>query len=202
MATRDPRVDQYIARAPEFARPILTYFREVVHSACPDVTETIKWSVPSFEYRGPMCGMAAFKAHCTFGFWKATLLAERDPAMPRADHPAGPFRRISSLAELPDEKTLRRIVRLAAQLNADGIKAPRPRTSPRPPIRMPRELAAALRKNRRAQAAFEAFSPSHRREYIEWITEARTDATRDRRLAQAIEWIAEGKSRNWKYARR
>jgi uncharacterized protein YdeI (YjbR/CyaY-like superfamily) len=202
MPSKDPRVDAYIARSADFARPILTRLRRVVHAGCPDVTETIKWGVPSFEYQGPMCGMAAFKSHCMFGLWKAPLLAERVPGMPAAAHAAGPFRRITSLAELPDEKTLVRIVKEAARLNADGVKVPRTRLAPKAPVRLPPVLVAALRKNRKAQAAFDAFSPSHRREYVEWIADAKTDETRRRRVAQAIEWIAEGKSRNWKYERR
>ena len=194
MPTTDPRIDAYIANAADFAQPILRHIREVVHSTCPEVEETMKWRNPSFLYKGMLCGMAAFKAHVGFGFWKGSLILEgnRD-AM-------GHFGRITSLSDLPSRKVLAGYVRRAMQLNEEGVTSPsRMRRTPKPPARVPADLAAALRKNRKAAAAFEAMSPSHRREYIEWITEARTDATRQRRLATAIEWIAEGKSRNWKY---
>lgn len=204
MATKDPRVDAYIARQADFARPILEHLRRVVHQGCPDVTETIKWGNPAFDYKGPMAGMAAFKAHCLFGFWKGTLIAARAPGLPAGDGDDGVwgFRRITSLSDLPSEKTLVRLVKVAAQLNDAGVKVPRARKAPKPPLRVPADLAAALKKNARANTTFAAFSPSHRREYIEWITEARTDETRQRRLAQAVAWMADGKPRNWKYMRK
>lgn len=199
MAKKDPRVDQYIARSAEFARPILKRLRKVVHAACPAVEETMKWSVPHFDYRGEMmCGMAAFKEHCTFGFWKGDLVmggaAKRD-AM-------GHLGRITSLADLPADATLARYVRKAMQLNDAGVKAPHlAARRPRPALAPPDDLLAALAKNRPARVTFEAFSPSHKREYIEWITEAKTAATRSRRLETAVGWMAEGRERNWKYAR-
>ena len=201
MPSEDPRVDAYIKKAAPFARPILTHLRKVVHRACPEVTETIKWSVPSFEYKGPFCGIAAFKQHATFGFWKHTLLASQ--GLLEAERTAmGSFGRITSIDDLPDEKTLTRLIKAAAALNDQGVKEPRMKRAPKAPIKMPPVFKAALAKNRKATAAFDAFSPSHRREYLEWITEARTDATRDRRIATAIEWIAEGKGRNWQYERK
>lgn len=203
MASRDPRIDAYIAKSAEFARPILAHLRRVVHAGCPDVEETIKWGAPAFDYQGPMCGMAAFKAHCMFGFWKGSLVSERAPGLPPADEGgAWGFRRVGSLRDLPAEEMLIRLVREAAKLNAEGIKAPRVAKAKKPPVRVPADLAAALRKNRKAQSVFDDFSPSHRREYVEWITDAKSDETRQRRLTQAIEWIADGKSRNWKYQRK
>ena len=195
MGRKDPRVDAYIDQAQPFARPILEQIRKAVHAGCSDVEENIKWGVPAFEYKGPLAGMAAFKAHCTFGFWKHALLT----GVGKSDNPMNQFGRLTSVRELPPQKTLIGLVKQAARLNDAGVKLARPARTPKPAAKVPLDLAAALKKNKKAQAAFEAFSPSHRREYIEWITEAKQDATRQRRLATAIEWIAEGKGRNWKY---
>lgn len=199
MAARDPRVDAYIAKSAEFARPILTHIREVVHAACPDVEETMKWSRPHFQYKGLLCGMSAFKEHCAFGFWKGGLVvgegAEDEGGM-------GQFGRITRLSDLPSKKVLTGYVKKAMELNESGVKSPtrsKPK-EPRPEAVVPDDLAAALAATPKARAAFDKFPPSHRREYIEWITEAKTSATRTRRLETAIQWMAEGKSRNWKYA--
>ena len=197
MGKRDPRVDAYIANAAEFAKPILTHIRDVVHDACPGVEEDLKWSTPSFMYKGILCGMAAFKQHCTFGFWKGELVVGRASA---ADERAmGQFGRITGLAGLPSRKALTAYIRKAAKLNEEGIKPVRAKPKPRPEAAMPEDFATALKRNRKAAATFAAFSPSQRREYIEWIVEAKREETRAKRLAQAIEWIAEGKARNWKY---
>jgi uncharacterized protein YdeI (YjbR/CyaY-like superfamily) len=195
--SRDARIDAYIAKAQPFAQPILKHLRRVVHAGCPGVEETMKWSMPAFYYQGPMAGMAAFKAHCTFGFWKDALLK----ASPKSEEAMGSFGRITSIKDLPSEKTLVGLVKRAAKLNEDGVRVPRAAKAARAPVKVPPYMTAALKKNKRALATFEGFSPSHRREYVEWITEAKTDATRRRRLATAIEWLAEGKSRNWKYER-
>ena len=197
MGRRDARVDAYIDKAQPFARPILKQLRKAVHAACPEVVETIKWSVPAFDYKGPMCGMAAFKAYCTFGFWKHSLLE----GLPDPENPMSGLGRLTSVDDLPPEKTIVGLVKQAARLNDEGIKVPREVKAPKPPVKTPSYFAAALKKNRKAQAAFEAFSPSHRREYVEWITDAKTDATRQRRIETALQWIAEGKGRNWKYER-
>ena len=198
MATKDPRIDAYIARSADFAKPILKHLRKVVHAGCPDVVETIKWSMPHFDYKGVMCGMAAFKEHCAFGFWKADLILDRDKQAKKSG--MGSFGCIKSLADLPSEKTLIGYVNKAAALNAAGIKAPG-RTQPkkRKPLAMPDDFTAALKKNAKARNAFENFSPSHRREYIEWITEAKREETRKERLGKSIRWLTEGKARNWKY---
>jgi uncharacterized protein YdeI (YjbR/CyaY-like superfamily) len=200
MGTRDPRVDAYIARSAPFAQPILTHLRRVVHAACPDVEEGMKWSVPHFMHQGILCSMASFKQHCAFGFWKASLL---EGVGGRPAEAMGQFGRITSIEDLPAERTLRRLVKDAARLNEQGVKAPR-RVSkkPRPDTAPPADLAAALKKNRKAAAAFQGLSPSHRREYLEWITEAKGEATRARRLATTLEWLAEGRRRNWKYERK
>lgn len=201
MGTRDPRVDAYIARSAEFARPILTHLRDIVHSACPDVEETLKWSAPHFMYRGMLAGMASFKAHCAFGFWKGSLITGGDGGT--ETRAMGQFGRITSIDDLPPKRVIAGYVKEAMRLNEEGVKTPmRRKGPPRPDLATPDELTAALKKNPRARATFDAFSPSHRREYVEWIAEAKTEETRKRRLASAIEWMSEGKSRNWKYMSR
>ncbi|MFS2007731.1 YdeI/OmpD-associated family protein [Duganella sp. CT11-25] len=196
MTTIDPRVDAYIAKSAEFAQPILEHLRAVVHAACPDVEETMKWSFPHFMYKGMMCSMASFKAHCAFGFWKAELLMADEARREAMGH----FGRIESIRDLPSKKVLTAYIKQAMKLNDEGVAAPA-RAKPAAPreLLIPDELTAALKKVPAARKHFEAFSPSKQRDYAEWISEAKTDATRVRRLEQAIEWIAEGKSRNWKY---
>ena len=198
MATKDPRIDAYIAKSADFAKPILKHLRKVVHAGCPDVVETIKWSRPKFDHKGVMCGMGAFKEHCAFGFWKADLILDRGESREKSG--MGSFGSIRSLADLPNEKTLVGYVKKAAALNEAGVKAPG-RTQPqkRKPLPMPADFTAALKKNAKARQVFENFSPSHRREYIQWITEAKREETRKERLAKSLKWLAEGKARNWKY---
>ena len=196
MGIRDPRVDAYIAKQADFAKPILAHIRDVVHAACPDVQEDIKWGSPFFMYHGPLAHMPAFKEHCRFGFWKGKLLfgagSNDEDAM------SGPFGRITSVKDLPSKKEMTAYVRKAMTLNEEGISA-RKQPKARASLPVPAELAAALAKNRKARANFEAFPPSHRREYNEWIAEAKRAETRAARVKQAVEWIAEGKGRNWKY---
>ena len=199
MSRRDPRVDAYIAQAADFARPILERARAVVHEACPQVEETIKWDMPSFVYAGRiLCGMAAFKQHAVFGFWEhARVMGEGERTG------MGSFGKMTSVRDLPPKKQLVALVRKAVALNEGGGTPPaRKRAAPRPPPVVPDDLAAALRDHPAASAAFDGFPPSHRREYIEWLDEAKREETRAKRLAQAIEWLAEGKPRNWKYIRR
>ncbi len=200
MGKKDPRVDAYIGKSADFARPILTHLRKLVHDACPDVEETMKWSFPHFEHEGVLCSMASFKAHCAFGFWKGALVL--DTAKNRGSEAMGQFGRIQRLSDLPADAAIKRWVKKAAKLNEDGVKSSRPKRSARPrEVAVPADLMAELRKNKRALATFDSFSPSHKREYVEWITEAKTDATRRRRLDTAVEWMSEGKARNWKYVR-
>lgn len=193
---RDPRIDAYIERAAPFAQPILAQVRELVHDACPEVEETIKWGMPTFVHAGGiLCGMAAFKQHASFGFWKhALVVGEGEPR-----DGMGSYGKMTSVKDLPPKKTLLAHVRKAMKLNEDGVKPPARRAAPKPPPETPEDLAAALKKNRAAQATFDAFPPSCKREYIEWIVEAKREETRAKRLAQAVEWMAEGKRRNWKY---
>jgi uncharacterized protein YdeI (YjbR/CyaY-like superfamily) len=197
MGTRDPRIDAYIARAADFAKPILAYLRETVHAAVPEVEETLKWGHPSFTYEGILGGMAAFKEHCAFSLWKGALIVKADPAAERA---MGQFGRIRSLADLPPKQVLLGYLKQAAALNEEGVTG-RPKRAPKPPAAVPADLrdALAMKKHAKARATFDGLSPSARREYVEWITEAKSEDTRARRLATALEWMAEGKPRNWKY---
>jgi uncharacterized protein YdeI (YjbR/CyaY-like superfamily) len=195
MGKKDPRVDAYIAKSADFARPILSHLRAIVHKACPEVEETMKWSMPHFDYKGIMCGMSAFKAHCAFGFWKASLVLEEGAQRDAMGH----FGRITSRRDLPPDRTLIAYVKKAADLNDRGVTVARKPAAPKKPVRVPPDLAAALKRSAAARQRFDAFSPSHKREYVEWIVEAKTDATRKKRVTTALEWIAEGKGRNWKY---
>ena len=191
---KDPRVDSYIARQRDFAKPILTYLRDVIHEGCPECEETLKWSSPTFMYQGMLCGMAAFKEHMVFGFWKHELLL--GPDRPRG---AGSYGRLTSLSDLPPKRELLALVKKAKELNEKGIKPTRMAKGTKKAIPMPVDLRAALAKNKKAKSTYEAFSPSNQREYLEWITDAKAEDTRKRRIAQAVEWMAEGKPRNWKY---
>jgi len=199
MPSRDPRIDAYIEDARPFARPILTRIRKAVHAGCPGATETIKWSMPAFEFKGPLVGMAAFKAHCALAFWKASLMKTLPTDV--GTDAMGEFGRLESLDDTPSEAALVRMVKEAAALNEAGVKVVRKAKSPKPAPKAPPYLLAALKKQGKALAAWRKFPPSHQREYIEWITEAKTEQTRARRLDTAVEWIAGGKARNWKYAR-
>jgi len=212
MPTNDPRIDAYIKKAAPFAKPILKKLRVLVHKGCPGVIETVKWGMPSFEYppKSILCGMAAFKQHAVFGFWKSAILfgdgkeakAVREKlnwgAHGRDPVPA----RITSIKDLPSDAVIVRLVKQAVALNESGVKLPKKPASKKPPPKTPADFAAALRKAKGAAAKFKALSPSHKREYIEWVMEAKAHDTRARRIAQAVEWIAEGKSRNWKYERK
>ena len=195
MGTRNPAIEAYIDKASDFAKPILKHLRKVVHAGCPKVEETLKWRFPHFMYKGMFCGMAAFKEHCTFGFWKGALIVKNGD-----DNGMGQFGKIRSLSDLPDEKTLLKYVREAVRLNDEGVKAPRQiKSKVKKPLVIPDHLTALLKRNAKARAAFENFSYSHKKEYVEWITEAKQEETRERRLVTALEWMSEGKTRNWKY---
>jgi hypothetical protein len=200
MPTLDPRIDAYIAASAGFAQPILAQLRALVHAACPDVEETMKWSFPHFQYKGMLCGMAAFKAHCKLGFWKGELL--------RGGADAGTLavldglERIGALAELPAQARVRAIIAAAMALNDADVKAPSRAKKPvARPLEVPADLLAALAAAPPALAHFNAFNTSSRRDYADWLAEAKTEATRQRRLAQAVAQCAEGKTRNWKYAK-
>jgi len=201
MAKKDPRVDAYIARSAEFARPILSHLRKVVHAGCPEAEETLKWSSPAFMYKGILCGMAAFKKHCVFGVWKEALLRDRlEGAAGSRGKAMGQFGRLTAVSDLPDDRTLLSLIREAVGLNDQGIKSPnrsRPKGSRK--LKVPRYFLDALRRNRKAFLIFEKFTYTNKKDYVEWVTEAKREQTRRRRLDTAVAWMAEGKIRNWKY---
>ena len=200
---RDPRVDDYIAAAGAFARAPLEHIRDAMHAALPDVTEAIKWGHPFFLLEGrPFANMAAFKAHCSLGFWKGGRPIAEEAAGTR-DKAMGQFGRIESLADLPKAAALRKLIvearaawAAAIDEKASAPPAPKPKREA-PPV--PDDLAAALGAQPGARKIFDGFTPTQQREYVEWIVEAKREATRASRVAQAAEWIAEGKTRNWKY---
>jgi uncharacterized protein YdeI (YjbR/CyaY-like superfamily) len=195
--SHDPRIDAYIARQADFARPILEHLRAAVHAACPDCEETLKWSMPHFLYKGRMlAGMAAFKAHATFGFWRGK---EVTGGTGKEREAMGSFGRIESLADLPDEATLDSLIRKAMAVTDSGAKPPRPAKAPKPEIEMPDDFRTALAANPTAAATLEGFPPSARRDYLQWVVEAKRPETRASRIAQSVEWLAEGKRRHWKY---
>ncbi len=200
MGKRDARIDAYIAKQKEFAKPILTHLRDVVHTACPDVEETIKWSSPFFDYKGqPMCNMAAFQEHAAFGFWKAPLIEGLGTKSMSDGKGAGHFGRLATMKDLPSRKVLTGYIKAAMKLNDDGVVVAKGKMVAKLAAPVPPVLASALAKNKKAKEKFDAFPPGHRREYVDWIVEAKREETRAKRVAQAVEWIAEGKSRNWKY---
>jgi uncharacterized protein YdeI (YjbR/CyaY-like superfamily) len=188
---RNPQIDAYISRQRDFARPILEYLRDVIHEGCPGVEEGLKWSSPSFSYHGILAGFTGFKEHVGFGFWKHELLVGKREGMG--------FGRVTRIEDLPPRRKLLALVKRAAKLNESGTKVTRTARKARKAIPLPAELEAALARNKKARVAYDAFSPSHKREYHEWISDAKAVATRERRVSQAVEWMAEGKPRNWKY---
>jgi uncharacterized protein YdeI (YjbR/CyaY-like superfamily) len=194
---KSTRVDDYIAAAPEYARPILEKIRKLYHKACPQIEETIKWGVPHFEYQGVVGAMAAFKHHVGFGFWKGALLEDPLNLFQGVGNSSMCAVKVGSLADLPGDKVLIDYIKEAVALNEQGIKVPK--KAPRKEVDVPDYFLAAIKKNAKALATFEAFSPSCKREYVEWVTEAKQETTRQKRLATTVEWLAEGKSRNWKY---
>ena len=196
MPTLDPRVDAYIDKAADFAKPILTHIRKLVHKACPDITETMKWSFPHFDHKGTICSMASFRQHCAFGFWKQSLMEQG--AFPTEKTAMGSFGRITSVKDLPPDKVMTGLIRQAVELNEKGVKVVRKPVEKKELV-VPKDLTAALSKNKTAKATFDKFAYSHKKEYVQWIEEAKTEATRNKRLATTVEWLSEGKSRNWKY---
>lgn len=201
MATTDARIDAYIAKSAPFAQPILTHLRKLVHKACPQAEEKMKWSMPHFDYKGEMmCSMAAFKQHCSFGFWKAALM--KDPALmatAKSEVAMGHLGRITSLKELPSDKQMIAYIKEAMKLNDEGIKVAKEKPAASKVVKTPADLMTALRKNKKALTNFKKYPPSHKKEYILWIEEAKREETRAKRIQQTVELVAEGKQRNWKY---
>lgn len=198
---KDERIDVYIEKSAEFAKPILNYLRAVIHKAIPDVQETMKWSFPHFMYKKSiLCSMASFKQHCSFGFWLGSLMEDTHGVLKsREEGGMGHFGKITGMTDLPSEEVIISYIYQAVQLIESGAKLEKKPAATSKEIEVPEILKDALTKNDKAAASFEKFSPSHRKEYIMWITEAKTEATREKRLATTIEWLSEGKSRNWKY---
>ena len=199
MATKDPRVDSYIAGSAEFARPVLKHLRKVIHQGCPAAVETIKWGCPFFDYHGLLCGFAAFKAHCSMFFWRDIDVDHWHPKTNTPGAGMGQFGKLTSMADLPKESALLACVRAAvAQRDAPASKIKRAR-KPAKELPVPADLRKALAANAKAAATFKNFAPSHRREYLDWIADAKQPATRERRLRTTIEWLEAGKPQNWKY---
>lgn len=203
MGSKDPRVDEYIAQATGFARPILERLREIIHDTAPEITEDIKWGMPAFMHKGIVGNMAAFSEYVSLGFWKGKLMRDAHALFEDQHRTQVTALKLRSVDDIPDPGVLAEYIREAVELNERGVKLPtRKRSDSRDALDVPKDLGEALKANPDAGATFEAFSYTNRKEYIEWITGARRDATRERRLAQAIEWMSEGKPRNWKYQRR
>jgi uncharacterized protein YdeI (YjbR/CyaY-like superfamily) len=200
---RNPKHDAYIKGAAPFAQPILHHLRDLIHKTCPEAEETMKWGFPHFEYKGVLCSMAAFKSHCAFRFWKSALMKDSENVMSKGDNGAmGDFDRITSLDDLPNDNVLLAYLREAKKLNEDDIKLPPRKKTTEKKLTVPPYLLKAIKANSKAWKTFENFSPSNKKEYIEWIVEAKTDTTRDKRVETAIEWMAAGKVRNWKYLKK
>jgi uncharacterized protein YdeI (YjbR/CyaY-like superfamily) len=203
MGKRSKAVDAYIAKSKPFAQPILEHIRDIVHSASPDIEESIKWNFPHFDYKGTVCSMAAFKEHCAFGFWKGSIMKDEDKIInPVGKTAMGSMGRIISIKDLPSKKILVKYIKEAIALNEKGVAVPKKAPAQKEEISTPEDLTNALAKNKKAQKVFNAFSPSHKREYIMWIVDAKREETRKSRIDQAIEWIAEGKGKNWKYEKK
>lgn len=201
MGKKDKRIDAYIGKAAEFAKPVLNHLRKLVHETCPDVEEAIKWGMPYFIYKDEMmCGMASFKQHCVFGFWKATLM--KDPVLlenARKESAMGHLGRITSMKDLPSDVKIRSYIKEAMKLNEDGVKNKITTRGKAKALKEPDYFLKAVKKSKKAWTAYQAFSQSHKNEYVEWITEAKTAPTREKRIAQMMEWLEESKPRNWKY---
>lgn len=202
MEQYDPRIDVYIEKSADFAKPVLTHIRKLVHLASPEIRETIKWGFPHFDYKGTVCSMASFKEHCVLGFWKSSLLSDpyniskKDPA-----EAMGQFGRMKSIADLPEDHVLISYIIEAIALNEKGIRLSK-KSSEVVPLETPAYFLEILQNHPAAKVNFEKLSNSHRKEYIVWFEEAKTEATRNKRIATAIEWLTEGKGRNWKYERK
>lgn len=201
MPAKNITFDAYIAKSADFAKPILKHIRELVHKTCPNVEEKMKWSMPFFDYNGEMlCHMAAFKQHAVMSFWKASLM--KDPVLmanAQSEVSMGHLGKLTAMQDLPSDKKIAAWIKEAMALNDKGIKVAKPKSTEKKELVVPDYFIKALSKNKKALQTFEAFAYSHKKEYVQWITEAKTDETRNKRMASAIEMLNEGKSRNWKY---
>jgi uncharacterized protein YdeI (YjbR/CyaY-like superfamily) len=203
MGKKDKRIDTYILKSADFAIPILNHLRELVHVACPEVEEKIKWGMPFFDYKDEgLCNMASFKQHCAFGFWKAALMKDKSLIEnAKGETAMGHLGRITSLDDLPSDKKMIAYIKEAMKLNDEGKKVEK-KPAEKKELEVPAYFLKALKTNKAAHKTFENFSQSAKKEYVMWIVEAKTDETRDKRMEQALEWMAEGKQRNWKYMKK
>ncbi len=196
-------IDHYIAGAEDFAKPILELWRRLIHENCADVQEAIKWGLPHFDHKGDhMCVMAAYKAHCSFTFLKGELMSDLRLKAGKDVKPINRFLgKITQLSDLPADEDFIAMIKEAVQLNEKGIKIKREKPVAEKPkiLETPDYLQAALDDNTKAKEVFETKSNSFRKEYIIWITDAKTDETRQKRINEALAWIAEGKGRFWKH---
>lgn len=204
MAQKDLRIDAYIAKSADFAKPVLNHLRKLVHQACPKAVETIKWGFPHFEYKGILCSMASFKSHASFGFWKGSVMKDPKKILnPVGETSMGHFGKITKLSDLPSDKIIIDYIKEAARMNDAGVKLPvGSKTKERKELVIPKYFLDLLKKNKKAQKTFESFTYSNKKDYVEWVTEAKTEETRNSRMKTAMEWMAAGKVRNWKYLKK
>jgi hypothetical protein len=204
MGKKDPRIDAYIKKSRDFAKPVLSHIRELIHKGCPEVEETMKWSFPHFDYKGIFCSMASFKEHCSFSFWKGSIIEGLPDKNKNAGGEAmGQFGRITSIKDLPPDKVMLDLIRKAKKLNDEGVKSPvRSKPAVKKELVVPDYFLTAVKKNKKALATFDAFNYTNKKEYVEWVKEAKTEDTMKKRLETAVEWMAEGKIRNWKYLKK
>jgi len=204
MGKKIKEIDAFIQKSAEFAQPILIHLRKLIHDNCPDIVEKIKWGMPHFEYKAEtLCYMSAFKKHCVFGFYKASLM--KNPILmqqAQAETAMGNLGRITSLKDLPSDNKMKTWIREAMSLTDKGIKLPPRKKTDASGIEVPEDFQKLLQKNKTAKANFTKMPPSHKKEYIGWITEAKTTPTREKRILTSLEWLSENKSRNWKYEKK
>jgi uncharacterized protein YdeI (YjbR/CyaY-like superfamily) len=198
MGTKEDRVDAYIEKSADFLRPILRHIRQLIHAACPQAQETIKWRHPTYEYRGILCITPAFKHHCALIFWRKSIRQSLEHSKTKV--PWGNIRRIAKLSDLPKDSILTRSIKESAKLNEMGEKHRVSKPTKRHLV-IPPYITKALERNKKASAVFQGLSPSHQREYVLWIAQAKREETRDKRLAGMLKMLTEGKTRNWKYER-
>ncbi|WP_415325130.1 YdeI/OmpD-associated family protein [Chryseobacterium sp. MMS23-Vi53] len=203
MEKYNTKVDEYIEKSQDFAKPILNYLREIVHEFCPDAEEAMKWSFPNFIYKGKiLCSMASFKQHCTFGFWlEKEMKTMQEITKDIEKNSMFSLGKITSVEDLPAKIQLKNAIKEAIELTDMGVTLKKSASS-KTEIEVPDYFKEALNQNKKAFEFFEKESPSFRKEYINWIIDAKTETTRNKRMAQAIEWISEGKGRNWKYEKK
>ena len=199
MGKKNEKVDDYISKSEDFAKPILNHLRQLVHIACPEVEEIIKWGFPHFYYKGNICSMASFKKHCAFGFWKGKIMEDHYKILGKTA--MGHLGKITGFTDLPEDNILIDYIKESAKLNEEGVKLPTVEKAQKELV-IPDYFMDAISKNKKALDTFNNFSYSNKKEYVEWITEAKTLDTRNKRLEIAVDWIAEGKVRQWKYIKK